>query len=71
VNSDDRSRARRNCRFDLSRIDVVAGSLAIHENRPRPKTRDRSAGGEESKWRGDDLVTRFYVERHQGEQQRV
>ncbi len=48
----------------------VPGSMSTN-TRPRADARDRAGGGEERVRRGDDLVARADVERHQRDQQRV
>src|SRR4029079_3741796 len=66
VYGEDCTRALIDRSFHQCRINVVGSWINIDESRSSAQTRDRAAGGKESERCGDYLVTRLYVESHQG-----
>ena len=71
VNRHDRSRARRDFRFDLLRINVECVGVDVGEDRRGPEPADGAGGGEKGERRHDDFVARPDLQGVQRQQQGI
>jgi hypothetical protein len=67
----DGPRARRDLGLDAAPVDVAGAGLDVDEHRRGAEQHDHLGGGGEAEGRGDDLVARLQLERHQRDQQRL